>query len=147
MLFDNLKNKDCYREMKDVYTALCFLAELDAPLNETVEIRGKELFANPVSLVSKPEADCVFEAHRKYADIHYILSGTEGIAVRELGGLIPKETFQTEKDIGFYEGEASGVLYLHPGDFMVCWPQDAHKVAIMDGTPGAIQKIVVKVQI
>lgn len=145
MIYDNLKNREAYRDLPDIYTALEFLASLKSPPAKPVELRGDALFANPVSLVSKPEASCVFEAHRRYIDIHCIFTGTEGIATRDIEALTPSVPFDTQKDIGFYTGEGHSVTYLHPGEFMVCFPHDAHKVAMMKDAPCEISKMVVKV--
>lgn len=146
MIIDTIANAGRYFDIPDIGQALRFLAQTDCKtISEKVVIDGDRIFANPVSLVSKPEEECVFEAHRKYIDIHYIISGVEGISVREVEALTVKEPYSTEKDIGFHTGEPSGTWYLNPGEFMICWPNEAHRVAMMKGLPGEIKKIVVKV--
>lgn len=148
MIFDHIQNAGHYSGLKDIFRALCFLREASGhPPEGRVEIDGDRIFANPVSLVSKPAEECVYEAHRKYIDVHFILSGIEGISIRQVDELAPEGEFSTEKDIGFYRGEPSGTCYLKPGEFMVCWPEDAHRVAMMQEHPAAIQKIVVKVAV
>ena len=49
--------------------------------------------------------------------------------------------------IAFYKGSASGRYLLNPGDFMVCYPSDAHMVAIMENKPENIEKVVVKIKV
>ena len=62
-------------------------------------------------------------------------------------GLQVKTPFSQEKDIGFYTGQESGRYLLKPGDFMVCYPSDAHKVAMMNEKPETVKKIVVKIKV
>lgn len=49
--------------------------------------------------------------------------------------------------IGFYEGCESGSYLLKTGDFMVCFPSDAHKVGMMNTVPGMVKKVVVKIRV
>lgn len=148
MIFDSIHNKENYKEYPTLYKALCYLDELAGglPAPGTV-IEDGSMFCNPVSLVSKPEAECVYEAHRIYADLHFIVKGKEGIATADVKDLKEKVPYDGEKDIAFYEGKADGKYVLKPGDFMVCYPSDAHKVAIMEEAPCEIDKIVVKIRI
>lgn len=147
MIFDSIANKDNYRDFPMLYQALCFLADLaenELPQPNTVLIE-KKLFCNPVSLVSKPESECIYEAHRNYIDLHYIVRGVERIATSDISALTTEVPYSEEKDIGFLTGEADGYYDLKPGQFMVCFPNDAHKVAIMKDQPAPIDKVVFKI--
>lgn len=148
MIFDSIKNKENYKEHKLIYQALSYLSALpegEMPAPGTILVPD-QLFCNPVSLTSKPKDQCIYEAHKKYADLHYILEGTEGIATADVETLRVTTPYEEEKDILFLEGEADGCYYLKPGQFMVCWPSDAHKVAIMSEKPQQIRKIVCKIK-
>ncbi len=147
MIFDSIKSKDYYKCFPLLYQALCYLDSLPAlelPDPNTVLIEN-ELFCNPVTLISKPEKECIYEAHRKYIDLHYIVSGVERIGTSHIAALTTATPYSSEKDIEFLEGEADGYYDLKPGQFMVCFPNDAHKVAIMKDQPGDIQKVVFKI--
>lgn len=148
MIFDSINNKENYWEYPTLYKALCFLADLKGqlPAPGTVIEEGT-MFCNPVSLVSKPEKQCIYEAHKLYADLHFIVKGKEGIATADVAELSESVPYDDVKDIAFYEGKASGKYILKPGDFMVCYPSDAHKVAMMEEEPAKIDKIVVKIKI
>ncbi|WP_251391817.1 YhcH/YjgK/YiaL family protein [Mediterraneibacter agrestimuris] len=147
MIFDSINNKENYREYPTLYKALCFLTDLEGqlPAPNTVIEEGY-MFCNPVSLVSKPEEQCIYEAHRIYADLHFIVRGREGIATADVKEMSEKVPYDNIKDIAFYEGEASGKYVLKQGDFMVCYPSDAHKVAMMEKEPEEIDKIVIKIK-
>jgi YhcH/YjgK/YiaL family protein len=148
MIFDSIKNKDNYKDNPLLYQALAFLADLpqgELPKPNTV-LLPEVLFCNPVSLVSKPEAECKFECHQTYIDLHYIVEGEEGIATADVSSLEYITPYDEKKDIAFLEGEEDGCYFLKPGQFMVCWPNDAHKVGIMKKQPVAIKKIVFKIK-
>ena len=148
MIFDNMKLIDNYKSFPVIYRALQELSKfnLENMPTSTVVYEEGNLFANPVSLTSKPESECIFEAHEKYLDIHYILDGTEGIATAYPTDLNIKKPYDINNDVAFYTGEANGIYYLTPGNFMICWPTDAHKVAIMKDSPTAIKKIVFNIK-
>ncbi len=132
-----------------LYQALNHLASLDLSAKELSgdSLIPEKLFYNPVQLVSKPEEDCIYEAHRNYIDVHYILEGTERIGTADLTSLSTATPYSFEKDIEFLTGVADGYYNLSPGNFMVCFPNDAHKVAIMVEKPCAIWKIVFKIAV
>lgn len=147
MIFDSLKNKERYKDFPLLYQALNYLAQLkpDELPDSTVVLIKDTLFLNPVSLVSRPEAECIYEAHKKYTDLHYILEGVEGIATAAPSALTETSAYVEAKDIMFFEGPEDGRYYLKPGQFMVCFPEDAHKVAMMKDNPAPIKKIVFKI--
>lgn len=148
MIFDSIQNKENYKEDTKIYEALCYLENIknwEEALPDTV-IRKDSIFANPVSFMSKEEKDCMYEAHQKYIDVHYIVEGVERIATADVKSLQVQIPFSEEKDIGFYQGRESGCYLLRTGEFMVCFPSDAHKVAMMDRSPQTVKKIVVKIK-
>lgn len=149
MIFDSIQNKENYKADMKIYQALCYLENIkswEEALPDTV-IREDSIVANPVSFISKEEKDCMYEAHQKYIDIHYIVEGVERIATADVKSLQIQIPFSEEKDIGFYQGNESGSYLLKPGEFMVCFPSDAHKVAMMDKSPETVKKIVVKIKV
>lgn len=149
MIFDSICNYKNYIGYPELYEVLCFLAKLKE--GESVEantvLAPDRISCNPVVFMSKPENECRYEAHQKYIDIHYIVKGTEGIATADVNTLDVDIPFDGVKDIGFYTGKESGRYYLKKGDFMVCYPNDAHKVGMMLKEPQQIEKIVVKIKV
>lgn len=148
MIFDSLKNKDNYKYFPALYQALNYLDslpswELPAP---TVVLDEDRLFCNLVAFTSKPEDECLYEAHRNYIDLHFIVSGIERIATSDICSLTYEVPYAPEKDIAFLKGDADGCYELKPGQFMVCFPSDAHKVAMMKERPADVRKIVFKIK-
>ncbi len=149
MIFDSLKHKDNYKHFPALYQALNYLdslpsRELPAP---TVVLEEGRLFCNLVTFTSKPEEQCIYEAHRNFIDLHFIVSGIERIATSDLGSLTTEVPYAPEKDIEFLKGDADGYYELKPGQFMVCFPGDAHKVAMMKDKPAEVKKIVFKMKV
>ena len=107
------------------------------------------VFANIQTYMPKPKSEGTFEAHRKYIDIQYIISGHEIISVESLetmraGTCIRR--YGESGDIELYEGNNKGKEYLlGPGDFLILFPKDAHMPGVCEGTPEKVQKAVVKV--
>lgn len=148
MIFDSLKNKDNYEYFPALYRALNYLNslpgwELPAP---NVVLDEDRLFCNLVTFTTKPEEQCLYEAHRNYIDVHFIVSGVERIATADICSLTTSNPYAPEKDIEFLTGSADGYYELKPGQFMVCFPSDAHKVAMMKGRPEDVRKIVFKIK-
>lgn len=149
MIFDSISNKENYKEEKEIYQTLNFLEKLKKwdDVESNAIIQKDWISANPVSFLSKDESECMYEAHRKHIDVHYIMEGIEKIATADVKNLQEKVPFDKGKDIGFYEGCESGSYLLKTGDFMVCFPSDAHKVGMMNTVPGMVKKVVVKIRV
>lgn len=149
MIFDSIKSKKNYISDSLIFRALEYLEGITSENmpEATVVLENDVLFANPVTLTSKSEEECIYEAHKNYIDLHYIIEGIEGIATSDISNLENVIAYDKTKDIGFYKGEKDGQYYLKSGQFMVCWPNDAHKVAIMKDNPSEIKKMVVKIKV
>ena len=149
MIFDSIKNKDNYRHFPALYQALNYLFELpDRELPAPgVVLDEDRLFCNLVTFTSQPEDECLYEAHRNYIDLHFIVSGIERIATSDTDSLTSSVPYAPEKDIEFLTGEADGYYEVKPGQFMVCFPGDAHKVAMMKDRPAEVRKIVFKIKV
>lgn len=149
MILDRIQYRSFYCEnaaLNSVLEAMAAVGRDDFP-SETILLDGEQAYINPVCFTTKPEAECLFEAHRRYADVHYIVEGCEKIVVSDLSGVAAKHAYNEEKDIGFYTGDQGTACVLHAGDFLVCFPQDAHKVAIAAGAPAPVKKLVGKIRV
>lgn len=150
MIIDSISNRQIYRGIgSGIERALDYLANTDfAALEDGKhEIDGDELFALVSTYDTEPESVRSFEAHRKYLDVQYILSGREIIYWAPQAELTPAGEYSEEKDIVFLSGEARARLQLTPGSFTLFYPEDAHKPNCAWNDPGAVRKTVVKVRI
>lgn len=84
------------------------------------------------------------EAHRKYADIQYLIDGEEYIGVAPLSAMTEEVEAHPERDIWFYRGETD-LIRMGKGRFLVLFPEDAHAPCIAVGAPAPVRKCVVKV--
>lgn len=149
MIYDSITNKEKYKDNTELYTVLNYLASItenNYPSTK-VELNNDDIFINPVQLTTKLQEQCIYEAHKNYCDVHFILSGIEGIAVTDVRQLKEQIPYDTQKDIGFYTGKVPHIYYLKQGDFMYCLPEDAHMVAIMQEQPSPVKKLVGKIRV
>lgn len=110
------------------------------------EIMGDEVFANVQELTTVRPGEKNYEAHRRYADIHYVISGTELIGVAPVAECAPVGEFSEADDFGLYTpGDREAWATLKPGDLVVTPPCDAHKPGCCPGEPAPLKKICVKV--
>lgn len=147
MLFDRLAHAARYSDIPGVAEALEFLQGLPPgalPENPS-GLGGGRLQVSPVRLTTRPGAECRYEAHRRFVDVHYTVRGTEKISVRPVEGLSALEPFREQEDIGFYAGGPGVDCLVGPGQFLVCWPGEAHRVGMMDTAPGPVEKVVIKI--
>ena len=95
---------------------------------------------------TRSEKEAFFEAHRKYIDIQFLVSGEELHGYAPLPTMKIREAYDEEKDIAFYEGTGS-TFSLSPGSFAIYFPFDAHKPNLMIHKPMMVKKVVVKVPV
>lgn len=149
MIYDTLAHLETYRGVHPGVTrGLELLRDTDFSKLEDGrhEVDGDNLFFLLQSYDSKPENDTP-EAHRKYIDIQYLISGAELVGVAPLEAMEAETEARPEGDIWFYHGPVDHVL-LSGGRFVALWPGDAHAPCIaVNGTPVPCRKCVVKVKL
>lgn len=128
--------------------ALEFLANFDPGSPDgRIELDGERLIAVIERYESSPATGRPFEAHRRYIDIQCVLEGRERILHCHLEGLEPLEEYSREADVAFYEDPtATSSILVRPGEFVILFPEDAHKPGCMAGGRDAVRKVVVKVE-
>jgi YhcH/YjgK/YiaL family protein len=95
------------------------------------------------------KAEPRFEAHRKYIDVQFMVSGTEVIGWAPLSALAVTEAYDAEKDVCFglvKQGLWTSVR-LGAGQLAVLYPEDAHAPRLAAGAPSQAVKVVVKVAV
>lgn len=117
---------------------------LHAPCGR-VELDGDRLFinnSNPECVTAEKQ---VLEVHRQYIDIHILLEGEETIGWKPLDDCATlSKAYDADADCALYAEPAQTYVKLHPGEFLVAWPEDAHAPVIGEGK---IRKLIVKVRI
>lgn len=128
--------------------ALRYIEEqgLDGLHNGRNEVAGDEVYVNVFEYDTIPEAEAVWEAHAKYADIHIDLSGSERIGVSALSRL-ERTCFKEEEDFIGCEGGVDAWLPLGEGLVLIVFPEDAHMVKVQRDAPCHVRKAVFKVKV
>jgi YhcH/YjgK/YiaL family protein len=88
------------------------------------------------------------EAHRKYIDIQFLLTGVELLGYAPLKGLTTAEEYNPKKDIAFFNApnEITKVK-LEPGLFCILFPHDAHLPGCQLAKPAEVRKVVIKIRL
>ena len=84
---------------------------------ERVELKGGDVYATRFTYETVPAEDTFFDAHKKFLDIHIAYRG-----------------------LGHYK------LTLSPGDFLVVFPGDAHRIKMRLDRLETVSKVVFKVR-
>lgn len=147
MIYGNINHEKTYSNIdKDLLTCFEF-----AKNNKLVEfekgshvIDGDDIFVNIVGYETCEKEDRFWEAHKKYIDVHLMLDGSERIDLNFIENLDQKE-YEEEGDFLPLEGDHSSYVELKKGDFLVCYPEDAHMTAIKVNEKENIKKAIFKV--
>ena len=111
---------------------------------ETQKLEGDALYVTRFDYDTVPFEETFFEAHKKYLDIHVMVKGCERVDIANPEGL----TFDENKgDFYGYHGDAEQSVLLCPGDFLVVFPGDAHRLKIAVDRPEPVSKVVFKIQV
>ena len=116
-----------------------FLAQVGAVRRD---LEGDALYVTRFDYETVPEAESFFEYHCRYLDVHVMVRGCERVDIAAPAGL---REFTHEGDFWGCRGEAEQSLLLKPGDFLVVFPGDAHRLKIAVSEPVAVSKVVFKV--
>lgn len=102
------------------------------------------IFVNVSEYDTKSEG--LFEAHRKFIDIHYLISGEEDIEIASASEMVIIQEYDEDKEAIL--GKASGYrIRLHEKQFCVVMPEEAHLPGLQIGEAKVVRKAVIKVRI
>lgn len=109
-------------------------------------IENETVYANVQTYETKDQAP--YERHHKYIDIQYMIDGTERIGVCDYTNCSVEEPYQEEKDIEFMSCKNEEEFHtLSAGEFLIFYPQDAHKPSLKTDKRKIVKKVVIKVAI
>ncbi len=110
-------------------------------------IIGDDVYAVASKYTTRAFEAARFEAHRKYLDIQYVVSGQETIGfLPSTEGLKVLEPYDAEKDIELFAvPEAYARLAMRAGQFALLRPGQAHMPNCHLDGPHDVTKVVVKV--
>ena len=119
-----------------------FLASLRD--GQRVELQGDQVYCTRFTYETIPQEESFFEAHRRYLDIHIMVEGEERVDVNRPEDLKLTDA-QEGNDFYAYQGESWHSTVLKPGEFLVVFPGDAHRIKVQVDGPKTVSKAVFKV--
>ena len=127
--------------------AFAFLKEHDLQTlaNGRYPVDGENVFAIVTENPTKDYDSTLWESHRNYIDLHYVISGEEKIGVCPIAKLMVTKQYDSTKDLANYSGTGK-VYYAFPKTFFLFFPSDGHRPNITPGGKKADKKIVVKIR-
>jgi biofilm protein TabA len=109
-------------------------------------VEGDKIYYTIQRYTTKPLSEGKLEAHRKYIDIQFLLSGEELLGYAPLKGLTVAEVYNPQKDIAFFNTPKDITkVILEPGMFCLLFPDDAHLPCRQLAGPEEVQKAVIKI--
>lgn len=148
MIFDKIENLKNYPQISQAIKVFMGNAEENLPVGRVYLTSDKTCWANVDEYVTKQYNDCKFEAHKKYIDIQFMISGEEKIETAFTDELAVSEPYDTERDVMFLKDtENKLVLPMKKGYFALFYPTDAHKPQVAFSKPEKVKKVVVKIPV
>lgn len=92
-----------------------------------------------------PDSSEHFEAHKKYIDIQYVISGKEFIEYIDASNLKPTIPYNEENDVRFYDSNSYSKKLADSSVVFIFFPNDAHKPGINAGQNDTVKKVVIKI--
>ncbi len=110
------------------------------------EIEGDDVYVIVSSYTTKSPEESNPEAHKVYADIQYMIKGSENIGYDMFNGNRLFKEYDPEKDFMLYDAVQNAVT-LREGMFAVFFPYDIHQPGLSIDGPAFVKKAVVKVRL
>lgn len=148
MIFDSLGFSSKYHRLSEnLAVALNFISNTDLQKLQVGEhqIEGDNIFYIVDEYKTKPSAEMKLEAHRKYIDIHVVISGSEHIGHEFLSDQKVVKNYDETNDYALYDGSAT-FFKLMPGSFAIFYPNDLHMPGVGDLKTN-VKKLVMKVSV
>ncbi len=150
MIVDHISHYDLYKGRNDKvdkaikYIKTANFAELEKGMHG---VDGEEIFFNLIEYETKTPEERFWESHKEYIDIHYLLEGEEFVGHELFERMSIKENYNEADDYFLLEGTLHSKIKLQKGDFMICYPDDAHMTGIKVDEPLNVRKVVFKVKL
>ena len=148
MILERLESAAVYEKLNpNLKAAFDFLRQENlADLDEDrYEVDGEKVYAMVVRKGGSKKEEVKLEAHKKYIDIHYSVSGTEVFGWKSCRACTTdSEGYSVENDCELYNEPPDSWVSITPGNFALCFPEDAHAPMAMEEI---VHKIIVKVEV
>ena len=145
MIIDRIEEQERYYPLHpDMEIAFGFLAEaadLEPGRYELENGLFASIYENDTIQIDTMD----LEAHKKYIDLQYCMSGGERMGWAHIQELNPVDEDE-ERDLYMYSGKSTA-LSIRPGMFYIMFPSDGHKPGAHNEFPKHYRKVVVKIPV
>lgn len=104
------------------------------------------LYVNVMTYSPRSAEGATFETHRKWADLQYILSGSEFMGVPDAANARDVEPYDEGRDIAISSAPLA-LLPMRERGWALFLPGEGHAPSISDGKCGSVKKAVFKLRI
>jgi YhcH/YjgK/YiaL family protein len=112
----------------------------------TYVIKGKDMYALVMDIVTAPVEDKKPETHKQYIDVQFVATGVEKLGFTTDTGNYSIIDAKEENDIYFYGAiENESFIISEKGCYSIFFPSDIHRPACMALEPAKVRKVVVKI--
>jgi YhcH/YjgK/YiaL family protein len=142
--------KACYKNSDRWNKAFAFLKDNDLTKLELkrYDLDGDNLYVLVSEYNTKNPEIARYEAHRKYIDIQYVISGSELIGIAPLASKDSiLQEYDATKDIEYFSVKKGITVQATPAKFFVFFPEEAHMPGLKEETNAPVRKAVVKIRI
>jgi YhcH/YjgK/YiaL family protein len=149
MILDQLKNAKIYLSIGEgISKALQYLGTTDFSNLEPgrYDIDGDNIYAVVSLYNTKPFSATKWEAHKKYIDVQYVVSGKEKMGSTSFDKVIPIEEYNKDNDCTIYKGDGN-YIFVEEGSFVIFFPTDVHMPGVSVNIPKEVKKVVIKVKV
>ncbi|MFR1822668.1 MAG: YhcH/YjgK/YiaL family protein [Clostridium saudiense] len=149
MIIDKITNCKFYFGLGEKFEkAFKYLEETDLENLECGKhiIDGDNIFASVGEYYTKNADECLWEAHRKYIDIQYIIQGQENMGYSNISNIETTIEYNSESDVLFGNGNGQFIT-VNQGEFIIFTQEDAHMPSLKVDESTPVKKVVVKIVI
>jgi YhcH/YjgK/YiaL family protein len=148
MIIDRIENAHLYYSVQSKFNrAFDYIHQINV---DTIpagkyEIDGEAMYSLIQEYKTKLKEQGVWEAHRRYIDLQYVVQGAEGIGYANINHLRQGE-YNAIKDFLPLYGDGD-LVTVHSGSFVLLLPEDAHMPGMAIGSPAPVKKVVIKISV
>ncbi|OHB55972.1 MAG: hypothetical protein A2Y07_06195 [Planctomycetes bacterium GWF2_50_10] len=151
MIVDRIENEHLYKAVSPrIAKALELLGSKD--IGEKAEgkheVETSKLYFLVQNYTTKPRSNGLFEAHKKYLDIQFVVDGEESIFVEHISKLKESKAYNEKDEAALYDQPSSfSEIRMSKGMFCILFPEDGHGPCRTMISECKVHKIVFKVAI
>lgn len=145
MIFFDTRNDEFYfRKPLDICLEFAKRAEKEQLPLGRYEL-GRGVYGTIAEVAPENKENDLFEAHRKYVDLHYIIRGFQIMKVA-FSESLTFCSYSEEKDYVKLTGDAYSTLRVNAGTAVCLFPDDAHGL-LVSGSNETVKKIFFKIPV